>query len=482
MINPRTLVTGLLLATLTITLALTVRHDGYVTDSVGLACWYGACWLLFALAVRFLRKVSVRHAVAMVLGGSVIIAATGLMAPPRTSSDSYRYAWDGRVQAAGISPYDHPPASPALAELRDPWLFPAGTDCAGPERARIPGPVGEIRCTRLNRPRVHTIYPPVAEGYFVLVHALSPDDSRHKPLQMGGALLSVGVTGVLLLALRRRGDPRDAAYWAWCPAVPIEAVNNAHADVLAVLLGVAGLAAVARHRTLGGALLGAATAAKLLPALLLPGALSGVRRWRDAAAIVIPAAAVVALTYLPYVLLSEGSVLGYLGGYVEEEGYEDSSARSRYALLRLVLPGSWAVPAVAVVMLCVVVHVLLRGDPGRPWHGALLVTGTAFLLLTPGYSWYALLLIALVALDGRWEWLTVAAAGAAKYVTAQSGGDPDVIATTAHTVAACAVVTGCFLRRSRNPHGSDRQGRTKRTQESAQPLRRRGNPATRLKT
>ncbi|WP_328726754.1 glycosyltransferase 87 family protein [Streptomyces sp. NBC_00259] len=475
MIAPRTLSTGLLLCALTTALALTVRKDGYYSDPVGLAWWYGACWVLFAAAVWCLRKVPVRHAVALVLGGSVVVAATGLLAPPRTSSDAYRYAWDGRVQAAGISPYDHAPADPALVALRDPWLFPAGAGCRGPERARIPGPEGVVHCTRLNRPAVHTIYPPVAEGYFLLVHSLSPDGSRHKPLQAGGALLSVGVTGALLLVLRRRGGGscdtggdvrgdgtgegsdgvRGAAYWAWCPAVPLEAVNNAHADVLGVLLGVAGLGLVVRHRAAGGALLGAATATKLLPAVLLPGALSGVRRWRDAAAVVLPAVAVVVLAYLPYVLVSEGSVLGYLTGYVEEEGYGDASARSRYALLRLVLPDGWAAPAVAVLMLCAVAYVLLRGDPRRPWRGALLVTGTAFLLLTPGYSWYALLLVALVALDGRWEWLGVAMAGAAKYVTGQSGGDPYVITATAYAIAAGAVLAGCALRRVRRSPGHE---------------------------
>ncbi len=456
-ISPRTLATGLLLAALATVLAVTVCYDGYYTDSAGLACWYAICWLLFAAAVWCLRKAPVRHAMALILGGSVIVAATGLLAPPRTSSDSYRYAWDGRVQAAGISPYDYTPADPALTRLRDPWLFPTGAGCAGPERARIPGPAGEVHCTRLNRPAVHTIYPPVAEGYFFLVHALSPDGARHKPLQTGGALLSVAVTGALLLVLRRRGDPRDAAYWAWCPALPLEAVNNAHADVLGVLLGVVGLAVVARHRAAGGALLGAAVATKLLPALLLPGALSGVRRVRDAA-IVLAAAAVVALTYLPYVLLSDGSVLGYLTGYVEEEGYGDASARNRYALLRLVLPDSWAAPAVALIMLFVVAWVMLRGDQRRPWSGALLVTGTAFLLLTPGYSWYALLLVALVALDGRWEWLTVAAAGAAKYVTAHAGGDPEVIGTAAYAVAAAVVLTGCVLRYRKGSRGFDERG------------------------
>ncbi|MFD7445021.1 glycosyltransferase 87 family protein [Streptomyces sp. NPDC059909] len=470
MITPRTFATGVLLAGLTAVLAVTVRQDAYFSDPLGLVRWYGPCWLLFAAAAWCLRKVPVRHAVALVIGGSVVVAATGLLAPPRTSTDIYRYAWDGRVQAAGISPYDHVPAHPALAPLRDPWLFPTGVDCAGPGRARIaalegeateearhePGqePDREVHCTRLNRPTVPTIYPPVSEGYFLLVHALSPDGTRHKPLQAGGALLSVGVTGVLLLVLRRRGgDPRQAVYWAWCPAVPLEAVNNAHADVLGVLLGVAGLAVVARHKAAGGALLGAATATKLLPAVLLPGALSGVRRLRDAAAVLLPAAAVVALTYLPYALLSKGSVFGYLSGYVEEEGYGDAASRSRYALLRLVMPDDWAPWAMAAGVLCVVAYVLLRGDPERPWSGALLVTGTAFLLLTPPYSWYALLLIALVALDGRWEWLGVAAAGAAKYVTVHADADPYTVSATAYGVAACAVLAGCALRASSRSAG-----------------------------
>jgi hypothetical protein len=72
-----------------------------------------------------------------------------------------------------------------------------------------------------------------------------------------------------------------------------------------------------------------------------------------------------------------------------------------------------------------------------------------FLLMTPGYSWYALLLVALVALDGRWEWLGVAAAGAAKYVTVHLEGDGAVVGTTAYALAAAAVAAGVLVRRSR---------------------------------
>ncbi|MFJ8015745.1 glycosyltransferase 87 family protein [Streptomyces sp. NPDC096339] len=460
MTSPRTAGAASLLAALTAALVVTVRKDGYFTDPAGLSWWYAASWALFAAAALALRKVPARHVVPLVLAGAVAVAATGLVAAPRTSTDSFRYAWDGRVQAAGISPYDHPPADPALDRLRDDWLFPRGAACAAPDKA----PLTDGTCTRINRPRVHTIYPPVAEGYFLLVHALSPPDVRHKALQTGAALLSLATTGALLLILRRRGDPRTAAYWAWCPAVPIEAVNNAHVDVLAVLLSVVALGVVVRHRVAGGALFGLGIAAKMLPAVLLPGALSGVRRPRDAAAVLVPAAAVVGLVYLPYVLVSRGSVLGYLGGYAEEEGYEDASAHGRYALLRLLLPDAWALPAAVAAMVAVVWYVLRRGDPDRPWSGALLVTGTAFLLMTPGYSWYALLLVALVALDGRWEWLGVALAGAAAYVTGRSLGDGT--GTVAYTLAGAAVLAGWAVRRRHTaPAGSpaDRSGRLDRS-------------------
>ncbi|MFF6772071.1 glycosyltransferase 87 family protein [Streptomyces sp. NPDC012637] len=432
-------VAALLLAALTATLAGLLRGDATGT---GFLARYAAAWALFAGAVVALRHVTARAAVVLLLAGAVAVTATGLVAAPRTSTDAYRYAWDGRVQAAGVSPYDHAPADPALSVLRDPWLFPDGAACA---HGRDLAPLAGGLCTRINRPAVHTIYPPAGEGWFLLVHALSPSDVRHKALQTGGAVLSLSVTGLLVLALRRRGDPRRAAWWAWCPAVPVEGVNNAHADVLAVLFSVCALVVVARRRTAGGTLLGLAIAAKLLPALLLPGVLSGVRRPREALAVLGPAAVTVAALYLPYVLLSQGSVLGYLGGYAEEEGYDDAGAGGRYALVRLVVPDAWALPAVLLGLAVVSVLVVVRGDPERPWRGALVTAGTAFLLLTPGYSWYALLLVALVALDGRWEWLGVALAGAVAYLAGPGAGGGAV--TAAYGAAALAVCGGWWVRR-----------------------------------
>ncbi|WP_395365943.1 glycosyltransferase 87 family protein [Streptomyces sp. YH02] len=449
--NPRTALTATALAALTTVLVLTIRYDGYFADPGGLFRWYAACWVLFVGALLALRRVPSSHVVPLLVAGAIAVTVTGLVAPPRTSTDSYRYAWDGRVQSAGVSPYDHAPQDPELDRLRDSWLFPTGAACTGPDRARIPSTGSVPHCTRLNRPAVHTIYPPVAEAYFLTVDQLSPEGARHKPLQIGSGLISLGVTGAVVLVLRRRGtDLRRAAYWAWCPVVPIEAVNNAHVDVLGALLAVIGLGLVAvlpDRREAGGLVLGAAVATKLMPAVVLPGALSGVRRVRDAAAVLLPAAGFTALAYLPYVLLSDGSVFGYLGGYVEEEGYDDAAEGPRYALLRLVLPDSWALPVVLVVMAGASLYVMRRGDPHRPWSGALLVTGWAFALLTPGYSWYALLLVALVALDGRWEWLGVALAGPAVYVFGQVFDHRQPTAAIAYGLAVLLVLGATAVRR-----------------------------------
>ncbi|MBF8184363.1 DUF2029 domain-containing protein [Nonomuraea sp. K274] len=414
-------------------------------------------WVFFGVAVWAVHGLPRRQAMCLMIAGGIAVTATGLLAAPTTSTDSYRYAWDGRVQAAGVSPYDHAPAEAALAPLRDRWLFPSGTGCGGPDRYPIPSAGGATSCTRINRPGVHTIYPPLAEAYFLLVHGLSPEGARHKPLQIGGALLALATSAVLLIALSGRAGFRDrapayTACYAWCPAVPLELVNNAHVDALGVLLTVIALAVTNRHRVLGGALLGAATAVKLLPAVTVPGALSGIlaaggktpaRRMLDALAILGAVTLVVALAYLPYVLASRGSVLGYFSGYVDEEGYGEAGSKDRYALLRLVLPDSWALSTALLILGIAVLHVLRHGDADRPWRGALVVTGVALLVFTPGYSWYAVLVVALVALDGRWEWLGVPLASGAAYLGAGA-----VSGTVAYALAAL-VVTGGFVARAR---------------------------------
>jgi len=359
-----------------------------------------AAWLVFPAAVWLVVRTPPTQAVPLILAGAVLVQLIAVGWPPRSTDDLYRYAWDGRVQAAGIDPYQYVPVDPGLSHLRDDWLFPL--DC----RDRTPV------CTIMNHPTSPTIYPPVAEAFFLAVHVVSPPGSRWKPWQLAGALLALLTTVVVIVALRRAGrDPRWAALWAWCPLTVIEAGNAAHVDVLAALLVVAGLwCAASRKAVAGGVLLGAASAVKLYPALVLPATFR-----RRGIALCAAAAVTFAISYLPHVLTVGTKVLGYLPGYLNEEGYDGSG---RFAVLRLLLPGVPPQVAAAlgsVILATVAVHVARRTDPNQPWDGAVVLTGVAVLLAGANYPWYALVLVALIALSGRWEWLPAAAAAYLPY-------------------------------------------------------------------
>ena len=101
-------------------------------------------------------------------------------------------------------------------------------------------------------------------------------------------------------------------------------------------------------------------------------------------------------------------MLGYLPGYLREEGYDSGD---RFALLTTVVPSAWAGVVAVIVVLAAAVVALRTARPDRPWDGAALTVGSALLVSAPAYPWYALLLVALVALGARPEWLAVAAAG-----------------------------------------------------------------------
>jgi phosphoglycerol transferase MdoB-like AlkP superfamily enzyme len=129
---------------------------------------------------------------------------------------------------------------------------------------------------------------------------------------------------------------------------------------------------------------------------------------RRPAAVFSALAGAVAVVYVPHVLAVGAGVLGYVPGYLHEEGYADGD---RFALLTLVLPTALA-RLVAVAVLAAVGLVVLRtADASRPWLGATVMLGASLLVAAPTYPWYALLLVAMVALGGGAWWLAVAAAG-----------------------------------------------------------------------
>ena len=340
----RTAITALLLLVSAVVTAVSITALPYYDDKTGrlmpLVGFTAALWLLFALAVFLLRRVRMKPAIALVIAGSVAIGGAALLGPPNTSTDSARYAWDGIVQNAGISPYQYVPADPALAELRPDWLFPAAeVDADGEERctgARIMTVKdGDgILCTAINRAKVPTIYPPTSEIFFAGVRLLTGPEPQYAPMQVAGLLMSLTITGLLLTLLHRSGrDPRWAALWGWSPLAATEAVTNSHIDVLGGLLVLVATALVATgRRWSGGAALGAAIAVKLIPVIAAP-ALLRRQGWK----VMVAAIVTFAVLYIPYIALTGFGVLGYLPGYLSEEGY---SSGSRFIMLSLFAPGT----------------------------------------------------------------------------------------------------------------------------------------------
>jgi hypothetical protein len=237
--------------------------------------------------------------------GLVFRAMVVPLDPPYLSTDVYRYIWDGRVQAHGVSPYSFVPAAPELSALRDEAIYP-----------------------KINRKEyAKTIYPPVAQYFFLLSTRLSESLIWFKCCI---GLVDLGTIGVIALLLRSLAQPieRVIAY-AWHPLPIWEFAGTGHVDAIMILFVALAFLAYDRHRSgLVGAFLACATLVKFIPVLFLPVLY---RRWDRKLPVVF--LGVIAAAYLPYLLQSGPGVLGFLPDYLREEGLESGD---RYFLLNLI--------------------------------------------------------------------------------------------------------------------------------------------------
>jgi hypothetical protein len=372
---------------------------GVVGVGVGVSLAVGRQWwpnLVLVVGTVVVGVVVWRFGRGLGVATVVVVAGVcqvpGVVQAPLTSTDAYRYVWDGRVQFAGYSPYRYVPLDDTLARLRDPILFPglSPTEKSGVRRDTPQDPVDDPR-TRINRPLVPTIYPPVAQAYFALVALVTPWSAGTLGLQLAAALIAIALTWLLAVQ-----NPRWAALWGWSPIVALEAGNAAHVDVLAALLITAAVVTAAKRPRLAAVLLGAAGSVKLLPLLLLP----AFRRRRPLVAL-----GTFVASYVPHLLAAGVLVLGFLPGYLHQEGFEDGSSRS--AILALLLPPEARQVAAAILALALAALAFQRAKTDPIALTCCWLYGAALLIATPTYPWYGLPLIALAALAQRPEWIAV---------------------------------------------------------------------------
>jgi len=390
-------------------------HIGHLRHHIQRTALVGVAFVVFGVAVWLVRKVAVKPAAVLIVVAGIGLQAIACTAPAAHSTDLYRYMWDGRVQAAGVDPYLYPPSAAGVEQFRNEYLWsfytPRGhgvyNSCpqatVSSEGAQFDNVAG---CSRINRTNSPTIYPPVAQAWFTAVYFIGGYNTS-TPMQVSMALCGVLVTLVLLFGLRWLGrDLRLAALWAWCPTAILEVGNDAHADVLGVLLTAIALLVLARARTegkalLGGALLGLALATKLTPIFTFPGVLK--RAWQH---ILVAAAAATVVVYAPHLMAVGTKVIGFFPGYLQQQGYSNGSG---YEIIGLLVHGKLASLAAVLVMGVVGLAVLRYSNPDEPWRGSVVMMAAALVVGTPQFEWYSLLIVMLVALDGRAEWLALSA-------------------------------------------------------------------------
>ena len=357
----------------------------------------------------------------------ILVVAAGLRAialcAPTLSTDIFRYVWDGRVQGAGINPYAHLPVDPALQGFRDKWVYP-----------------------NINRKEyARTIYPPMAQMVFFLGTRIRDSVPAMKLTML---VFDAVTVATCLRLLARRGLPASRILlYAWHPLPIWEFAGSGHIDAVAIAtMLLAFLAADARRPALAGVALAASTLTKYFPILTGPALY---RPW-DRRLPLAFAATCIAL-YLPY--LSAGRhVLGFLGGYVDEEGLGSGKGIYLWSLLRSVAPlpdTAFAVYlAVAAVLMATLAILVTRREAPASLGGGLALTLAFTVLFSPHYAWYFAWLIPFLCFVPSIAVLYLTGVSSALYIL-PSPIDPGWVSILYAPFAALLVVDGWRRHRSR---------------------------------
>jgi len=307
-----------------------------------------------------------------------VLQAILTLTHPTLSDDMFRYVWDGRVQAQGISPYRYPPNAAELSHLRDSDIYPF-----------------------INRKNVVTVYPPAAEAAYALLWRIIPDNARWFQIVMASGGLLAGILLVGLLRDLGRSSLRVLIY-LWSPLLAFETAHAAHVDglVLPFLVG-AWWARVRERDGLTGILLGVATAMKFYPVLLLP-FLWRPRHPQGRWQMPVAFAGTVGILYLPYLLTSGSSVLGFLPNYFKETFNVSPLVAGLGKILDAL---NWSLPnrltLIALGMIAIAaLWAIIKPAPNAETalRRCILPIGIITLLSQNLFSWYMLWLLPLIAI------------------------------------------------------------------------------------
>ncbi len=135
----------------------------------------------------------------------VAIVARLLLLPMEPGDDIWRYIWEGRVNLAGLNPYQHAPNSEALAFLRDESVWP-----------------------KVGHPTLTAVYPPVMQ---LLLKAITVFGSSVLLFKSVFVLADLGI----IYFLQKRHGVFHAMLYAWNPLILYSFAGGGHYDSVFIL-------------------------------------------------------------------------------------------------------------------------------------------------------------------------------------------------------------------------------------------------------
>ncbi len=288
--------------------------------------------------------------------------------PPELTRDVWRYLWDGYIQLQGVNPYLYAPGAAVLEPLRTAWF------------------------DLVPNPGMHTLYPPLAQGAFVIAAWSGLQVLGLKLLWMVADL----ATAALMIRAARvhsRGRRLTLILYFWSPLLLVETAWNAHVQILG-LLGLALALAWARRPV--GAALGTAWSALvgLVPATAVPAV--AIRLGFRYLAVALALFLVALLPYWAGIShLFDGANV-----FLDHTRFNGGI----FALLDWVLPGT-ALPRLAATILFMLVVMWATSNRFPTSRGLLAVIGGALVLSPVLYPWHALWVLPMAVLNRRRSWL-----------------------------------------------------------------------------
>ncbi|RSK44521.1 glycosyltransferase 87 family protein [Hymenobacter perfusus] len=373
----------------------------YATPRTSFGLLLGLFGLAFGLYVVLLKTgLSLR----LGLGVALLLRLLWLPALPAFSDDYHRFRWDGLLLTHGINPYQYRPAellTPDSAAATPP--SGAGRKLSAATRAQL-----RAEYPALNSPHYYSVYPPVCQLVFGAAAGLFPDSARGfvVGLRLAILLAEAATAGLLVLLLRRFGQPAHRALWYLLnPLVVLELTGNLHFEALVVSFLLLMLWLLTRGRTLAaGGALALAVATKLLPLLVLPLLLRRLQLWPLGPLVRfgLGLAGVLLLLFGPFLSLE---LLRNIGRSLDLYFRTFEFNASFYYLLRAA--GQWYTgynqiarlgPALALTV-ALGASILALTERRPTWatlpHALLLLLTLYFLLATTVHPWYLTPLVAL---------------------------------------------------------------------------------------